>query len=366
LLGSVPYQASCSLLREPLQARCLTVLVHGYECSRFRRQDAVDTHQPWWWHQVLRPAAVTYVFSLMMTSICKEYWQFILAQGILLGSCIGLLVFPATSAVSQYFHKKRGMALGLVIAGSSIGGVVFPIVTSKMLNDSSIGYGWSIRILAFIMAPLLAFSCVTVKARLPPRKTTFFIPRAFKNVEFSALVLAMFFMLVGMFSPLFFLPSYAVTRGMNPTLASYMLAIVNGASTFGRILPGFLSDKFGRINMFAIGGIMTGIVIFCFDKPETTATIVVYSIFIGFASGTIVSGGTATLSLCAKDPREIGTYMGMGGVAALIGPPVNGALFDHYGGFLQISIFSGVTCLVGGLIAFASKAATPEGLFGLI
>ena len=303
---------------------------------------------------------------MMMLSLCNEYWQVMLVQGILMGIVMGLLQFPAFAAVSQYFDKKRAAALGVVISGSSIGGVVIPIALSKMLNDSSLGFGWSVRVIGFLIMPLMVFACVTIKARLPPRTTGFWIPAAYKDVRFILLVLVLFFMFVGIFTPLFFIPTYAVTRGMGPTLASYLLAIVNAASTFGRIIPGVLADKYGRLNIFTLGGLITGIVVFCMNSATTNPALIVYSVIFGFFSGTIISGASAAISLVCKDPRDIGTYMGMGmsisALGGLIGPPVNGALVDRYGGFSQVSVFSGAMCLFGGCIAFVTKAISSEGI----
>ncbi|RDW76882.1 MCT family MFS transporter [Aspergillus mulundensis] len=319
---------------------------------------------------VIRPPAIIYVFALMMTSLCTKYWQFMLAQGVLVGISTGMLQFPAMAAVSQYFDKKRGAALGLTIAGSSIGGVVFPIALSKMLNSSSLGFGWSIRIIAFVMLVPMAISCLTVTARLPPRTTAFFIPGALKSPLFVILIIAMFFQLLGMFSPIFFIPTYAVSRGMDATLASYLAAILNGASTFGRIIPGILADKFGRLNAFGVGGIATGVIICCMNQAESNASLIVFSAVFGFWSGTVISGGSAALTTVPKNPQELGTYLGMGialcGCAVLIGPPVSGVLVDHYGGFSELSIFSGVMCLAGGIIALLSKTVTEQGLFGRI
>lgn len=293
-----------------------------------------------------------------------------LAQGVLMGITMGLIQFPCMAAVMQYFDKKRAAALGLVVSGSSIGGVVIPIALSKMLNGTELGFGWSVRIIGFILIPLLGFSCMTVRSRLPPRKTTWFIGAAFKDPRFSLIVAALFFMFIGMLAPLFYIPTYAVSRGMDAALASYLLAIVNAASTFGRIIPGVLADKFGRLNVFTIGGIATGIVVFCLNEAKSTAALIVYSIAVGFSSGTIISGGSAAFAICIKNPQDSGTYLGMGigvsSIAALIGPPVNGALVDGYGGFLQMSIFSGVMCVIGGFVALAAKAVTPQGVLGRI
>lgn len=319
---------------------------------------------------MIRPAAVAYIFAMMMLSLSHSYYQIMLTQGVLMGICMGAMQFPAFAAVSQYFEKKRAAALGIVVSGSSIGGIVIPIAVSKMLNSSSLGFGWSVRTIGFLTTPLMLFACMAIKARLPPRQTTFFIWAAFRNTKFNLLIAALFFMFMGMFAPLFFLPTYAVMRGVDAAMASYLLAILNAASTFGRIIPGVLADKYGRLNMFALAGISTGVIILCMNSATSTAGLVVYSIAIGFTSGTIISGGSAAISLCPDDPRNIGTYMGMGlavgSLAALIGPPVNGALVKEYGGFSQVSIFSGVVSLVGGVIAALSKLATPEGILGRV
>ena len=91
--------------------------------------------------QIIRPAAVLYVFAIMMTSLCHKHWQFMLAQGVLMGITMSLIQFPSMAAVTQYFYKKRAAALGAVISGSSIGGVFMPIALSKMLNSTTIGFG---------------------------------------------------------------------------------------------------------------------------------------------------------------------------------------------------------------------------------
>ncbi|RII21972.1 hypothetical protein CUC08_Gglean001145 [Alternaria sp. MG1] len=319
---------------------------------------------------MMRPATLTYVLGLMMVSLCREYYQFFLAQSILMGTSVAFLQFPAFAVMGHYFDKRRAAALGIVASGSSVGGVIFPIVLSKLLNSSSLSFGWSIRIVAFIMVPFMLFACFIIKPRVPPRKTTIFIGEAWKIKRYVLLVAGLFFMMMGMWIPVFYLPVYAVSRGMSPLLASYLLAMINGSSTFGRIIPGILADKLGGMNMFAFAGVGTSVMVFCINEPTTNAGIIVYSIFFGFVSGTIISAGSAAISKCTKDPRNLGTYMGMGmGIAAfavLIGPPINGAFIDRYGGFREVSIFSGMMSLMGGLIALSAKLATAEGIFGKV
>jgi MFS family permease len=306
----------------------------------------------------------------MLVSLCNSYYQFMLAQAVLMGSSVAFLQFPAFAIVAQYFDKRRAAAMGLVASGSSIGGVVFPLVLSKLLNGSNIGFGWSMRIVAFIMLPFMLFACTVIRPRVPPRKTRVFIAAPWKDRRYVMLVAAMFCVMMGMWVPVFYIPTYAVHRGMSSTLAAYLSAIINASSTFGRILPGILADRFGALNLYFLAAIGTGTVIFCLNEPTTNAAIIVYSVFYGFISGTIIPSSSAAMSMCTKDPRNLGTYMGMGmGVstfAVLIGPPVSGALFEKYGGFSQVSIFGGVFSIFGSLVVLASKSFTPEGLLGQV
>ncbi|TPX13358.1 uncharacterized protein E0L32_006331 [Thyridium curvatum] len=342
----------------------------GSIVSRLAFAQALFSALPWVSLQIIRAAIVLYLFALMMISLCETYWQFMLAQGVLLGICQGFLTIPGLAAASQYFDKKRAAALGLAVAGSSIGGVIFPLALSRMLNSSSLGFGWSVRVVGFINMPLLLFSALAVTPRVPPRKSTFFILSAFKDPTYVLLIAGLFLGFFGMFMPLFYMPTYAVSKGMNPTLASYLLAILNAASTFGRVIPGVLADKLGKLNMFAAAATCTGIIAFCFTKVDTNAGLIVYSVIIGFTSGGIVSGAAAAFTLCLQDPRQLGTYMGMAmslaSFAALIGGPVNGAFLKGYGGFWEMSIFTAIMSIAGGLVTLCGKFFRPEGILGKV
>ena len=61
------------------------------------------------------------VFGMMMTSICHEYWQFFLAQGVMVGIGNGLQFLPSIAIVPQYFSRNKALASGVVAAGSCIG-----------------------------------------------------------------------------------------------------------------------------------------------------------------------------------------------------------------------------------------------------
>ena len=96
--------------------------------------------------------------------------------------------------VSTYFLKKRGAALGPVAAGSSLGGVIFPIMVIHLIPE--VGFGWTMRICAFMILALLLFANLTVRSRIPPTKSAFAIKafiRPLNKPTFVFLTLAIFF-----------------------------------------------------------------------------------------------------------------------------------------------------------------------------
>lgn len=315
---------------------------------------------------VIPPAAGVYVFATMMTSLCKEYWQFMLAQGLLGGIALGMTLSPANASTPQYFLKKRGTAMGCAIAGSSVGGVIFPIALNRMLEHTTLGFGWSVRICGFILLAVLVPSCLAIKPRLPSRKSNFFLPSAFREVPYVVLILALSCIFIGMFPPIFLIPEFAIQQGMSTTMSFYLLATLNAASFPGRVLPGIASDKVGRLNMLIIAALSTGVVLLCWTAVSGNAGIIVFTAFFGFTSGAIFSAGSVAFASVPKDPRNIGTYLGMGlgcaSVAALIGPPANGALVARDGDFTGVAIMSGVFCLGGGMLVMVVKKTSGKGL----
>lgn len=65
------------------------------------------------------------------------------AQGVLFGIVVGFGIYPALAVVGQYFKARRALAMGIVAAGSSVGGVCLPIMFSRLFK--TIGFGRSIK-----------------------------------------------------------------------------------------------------------------------------------------------------------------------------------------------------------------------------
>jgi MFS family permease len=244
------------------------------------------------------------VFCIMMISLCHSFWQFLLAQGVLLGISMALCTWPMVALVGQYFKRSRAAATGMVIAGSSLGGIIWPIVIDRLLNNTRLGFPWTMRILGFIMIPLLVFSCAAAKSpsstsaaletgqeekkadagdKAAERKAA--VKMLLKQPSLQITCLAMFMIYFGLFAPIFYLPSFASEAGFSTTLTFYTASIVNGASFLGRILPGFVADRCGKFNCMIIAVISTGVVILCWTRATSVAGLVIWSAAYGFASG---------------------------------------------------------------------------------
>lgn len=249
--------------------------------------------------------SVGIVFCMMMISLCHSFWQFLLAQGVLLGVSTALATWPMVALVGQYFKRSRAAATGIVIAGSSLGGIIWPIVIDRLLNNTDLGFPWTIRILGFVMIPFLVFSCAAAKS---PESTPTALetgPQGDDKVEVENKVaerkaaakmllkqpalqltcLAMFMIYFGLFSPIFYLPSFAAEAGFSTTLAFYTASIVNGASFFGRVLPGFVADRYGKFNCMIIATMSSGVVVLCWTRATSVAGLVIWSAAYGFVSG---------------------------------------------------------------------------------
>ncbi|KIV97128.1 hypothetical protein PV10_00916 [Exophiala mesophila] len=302
-----------------------------------------------------------HVFGLMMASISKEYYQFLLSQGVCSAIGASCVFTAAVSSLPSWFFKKRGMAIGIAAAGSSLGGVIFPVIVSRMLRQTT--FGWTMRTCAFLILALCLFGIATVRVRIAPVKRPFefmaFV-RPLTEVPMMLLTIAVFFFYFGMFPIFSFVTVVANGRGMSLELSQYLVSILNAGSVFGRTLPGILGDKIGRFNVMNIFCYLTVIFVLGLYIPaDTNAGQLVFAPLFGFSSGAAI-GLTPALIAQISPLREIGirtgTIFAIGSVGALTGAPIGGALIARdNGGFLYLQLFAGLTCLVGCIILSATR-----------
>ena len=273
------------------------------------------------------------VFGLMMLSICKTYWQALLAQGFVVGIGAGCLFVPCVAVLPTYFSTKLGLAVGLAAAGSSLGGVIYPIVLYQLIDK--LGFGWSVRVLAFIALGTLLIPIAVMKMRVkPPKARALTDWSAFTDWGWGVFAIASFIGFTGIAVILFYISYYAEDQKITDTkMAFYIIPIFNAASCFGRVLPNALADKTGPFNMIVPGSCIFGVLLLCMTAVKSEASIIVLAILTGFFSGVYIALPPICFVALTKDKTKIGSRLGMGyGIIAfglLAGGPGGGNLFGQ-------------------------------------
>ncbi|GAA6002589.1 uncharacterized protein JCM10292_007747 [Rhodotorula paludigena] len=308
---------------------------------------------------------LVYTAGLFGLSYATTYWQVFLSQGLACGLASGLTFLPACSAVSHYFKEKRMFALGILATGSSLGGVMYPSMMNKLMH--TIGWGWTIRAVGFINVGLIAFACLTVKSRLPPRRTgAFFDFKVFlgkPNLGFSLYVAGAAIVWLGLYTPFFYSEQYALFQGVSDDIAFYSLSILNAASVFGRTIPNYYADSFGPLNLLIPFTAAAGILLFCWipGLMNTPGTIV-WSLVFGAAQGAFVAMLPASVAALTDDMRTVGIRMAMAffiqSFTALVGTPIAGYIISQVGGqagYTGAGVYSGCVVLAGCALILAAR-----------
>ncbi|KAL5422537.1 hypothetical protein PMIN07_012457 [Paraphaeosphaeria minitans] len=286
------------------------------------------------------------VFGQMMLSLCTQYYQVVLAQAICIGFGCGCLFIPSVAILSTYFTTKIATAMGLAASGSSLGGVVYPIVFYKLLPQ--IGFAWTTRVIGFIILATMLIPNAVMRVRVLPAKSRSLVDvSAFRIPAYSLMVTGFFVGFMGLYMPFFYAQLYAITdRITDPDLGFYLLAIMNSASVFGRIVPNYVADRLGPFNVVIPCTVVSAVLCCCFIAAHTAPGIVVLMALYGFFSGTFVSlPPTIIVHLSLTERGKIGTRMGQSfgviAVGLLIGTPIGGAILDR-SGFWAVWVYGAV------------------------
>lgn len=293
--------------------------------------------------------------------------------------------------VAHWFMKRRGLASGIAWIGSSFGGILIPLMIQSLLPQ--VGWEWSIRVLGFVLLALCTVSVVFCRSRVPPRKgekttwrDTLPDPRIFMDgTGAMALTTAgIVLMDLAYFIPITYIPSYYIDRQRlshqdtltgSAAFAYQLLAILNAASSVGRLVAGDMADRFGRYNTMIISLILCTISVICLWLPDTVvpslesdALLVVFILIFGFCSGSNVSLTPICLGQLCKT-YDYGRYYASCytvvafGVLASI--PITGCLLDAVKAtgkerYWAIALFAGL-CYVGSFLCLLGVRIRAKG-----
>ena len=260
------------------------------------------------------------VLMFVVLGFCEKYWQFFVVLGVLGGIGTSFIFIVPVASVGHFFHRKRGAATGLAMAGGSLGGVVFPIMLENLAPK--IGFAWATRAIGLVTLVLLLVGCLLVRGRptanatkdgsteesmeQSSRKQEPEKPRDGQNKKYKELLpdltilrspalalttAGVFFIEWGFFIPLEYITSYALAHGISPNLAYLMVVFLNAGSFPGRWIPGILADRVGRFNtLIATNGLaLVAVLAVWLPAGGNVAATVVFSVVFAFASGSNIS-----------------------------------------------------------------------------
>jgi MFS family permease len=242
--------------------------------------------------------AVGIVTMFLLMAECKTYWQFMLCLGVFgaIGSAFTMVV--AVSSVGKIFVKRRGLAMGIALTGSSFGSVIFPIILKYTFP--ALGWKWSMRIMALVAvcAMVPGVLCFLPYMRYAPSnsgqprpKGNVLTLRAFRNPAFNLVTAGMFTLEFIIFGTGGLLPTIATGAGFSPEDAFVLLSIIGSASCVGRVIPGIVGDRIGHFNVIMVMMAVTIVFMGTMFVPFGNSAPVLYafSALWGFGSGSFLS-----------------------------------------------------------------------------
>ncbi|TFK49230.1 MFS general substrate transporter [Heliocybe sulcata] len=306
------------------------------------------------------------VLAMMMVSLGQhnQVWQFFLSQGLLFGIGIALVFTPALAVIGHWFRRNRAFAIGIVASGSSLGGVIYPIMLQELIPR--IGFGWAVRVAAFSMMLCLLVACLTLRPRLPPRGrirlSDIVDLEGFRDPRYALCGVGAFLIFYALFTPYFYLEIYADFRGVPKHISKYLLAILNAFGIVARIIPGKMADRMGPMNILLPCTFISGALCLCLWLPaKGEVPIIVFTALYGLFSGAAISlipAYIASISPPEKYGARFGSIYMLVAISTLVGTPTAGAFLPTLSQphFRSLILFTGLLTLSGGSVLFIARS----------
>ncbi|MCI0483303.1 MAG: OFA family MFS transporter [candidate division NC10 bacterium] len=284
--------------------------------------------------------------------------------------------------MSKWFPDRRGLAVGLAVAGYGGGSAIFGPLGGNWLIPT---YGWRTTFFVFGIIFFAMGMVATWLLQNPPAgyKPEGWVPAPATKVAASkheyppseaiktptmwfmwlayALGTASGLMVISQLVPFARQQGHAIEIA---TTAIFVGAIGNAS---GRILSGWMSDALGRLNVLRL---MIGISILgMLALPYAGASVaglflVVFVIYWGYGTQLSVNASTAADFWGTKNVgANYGVLFTAWGVAGLIGPRIGGRMFDIYGDYTYAFFTGAVICAVALVFELiARRPAEPVGV----
>ncbi|KAH7028989.1 major facilitator superfamily domain-containing protein [Microdochium trichocladiopsis] len=308
------------------------------------------------------------ILAIMTASVSTEYYQLLLTQGLCKGLGDGLVFCPTVANVPTYFPAarkggKRAVAMGVAASGTATGGIVFPLIAQRLMP--SLGYGWTVRVMGFIVL----FNAAVMLALVRPRKSVMamfnglFDWSAFRDEPAYALFCAgMFCAWLALYFAFYYVTPFGKTFiGIDTSLSLTLLLIMNAIGAPSRVLFGVISDRLlGPLRALILAVSCTGAVFYAWTAVRDLPALVAFCCLYGFFAAACQGLFPATCANLTADPKKMGARTGMAfavvSVATLVGPPIGGALVQarQGGEYLYAQVFGGSVLVFGAALLVLS------------
>lgn len=332
---------------------CLVAIVGGWAADRYGAKI------------VFIVMALFTFLGLLLTSQANSLLNFFLSYSLLVGIGTGPSYVVATSVVTRWFSKKRGVALAIVTSGMGLGSIVMAPLTAYLIEN----YGWRLSfIIQGFISLIIMITCSLFFKKVPnettaylehnshesaslsdkqqKKKEAFPLLQTLRTRNFWAIVAIWVFYSFCFFTVMTHLVPYATDSGITPMDAASALGIIGLASVPSRILMGLISDKFGRKPAGLIGALLMAASMVWLIYSSNLWMLHVFAIAFGVAYGGL-SPATSAVVGDIFGVRNIGVIFGLLEIGWLIGsaagPTLAGYIFDTTGEYFLaflIGIFS--------------------------
>ena len=302
------------------------------------------------------------LLGVFMTSLSTKYWQLSLAQGVCTGIGSGLLFCPTLALIPTYFTRNRAIAIGIAASGTTTGGMLLPGVVEAALPR--IGFGWTVRIIGFMMLAFQLTSLALARTRVPPRRIGPIIElSAFQEPQYALFAIGIFFCFWGVYPAYYYVGEYATTIvSISYANSVNLLIIMNGIGVIGRLVPPFLADKYtGPANMMIPFVLLSSISLYCWPSIHSQGGLFAFATVYGMFSSAVNALFPTALASLTTDMTKMGTRMGMIyttiAFATLTGTPIAGAIVGSAGGYLGMELFAASLLMIGALFLISARLA---------
>jgi MFS family permease len=316
--------------------------------------------------------------ALIVHSQTSTPWVVYAARTVMGVSLCLVGVLPSIVLVSNWFVRRRGLALGILLTGTSIGGSLISIISPPVIA----AYGWrSAMVVLSLLVWLLLVPAVLFLVKDKPADigmrpdgdavVEHLVPVAVAGLTLPEALRTPLFWVLALCAAAVFYPIFVTTQqfilqatkiGLSPQQAGFGLSSLLAVSVGGKFLFGWLSDRFAPTRvMLACCAVMFASTLVLASLSSST----IYFFLLPFGFG---YGGTfVLLQRIAADffgnrdyPRILGVLIVIETVGAAIGGLVTGRLADAAGGdytsaFYAVIAVSGLAFVLTIVLAILSK-----------